>query len=88
MRMKVHQGRDEQGLIDEHIDTTWGPADARLKRAGVSVWSLIGYLEVLGGVSEDARNAFALSPDEMNAALAYYRRNKKYIDARLLLNRD
>jgi uncharacterized protein (DUF433 family) len=87
-RMKVHQGRDEQSLIDEHIDTNWGRADARLRRVGVSVWSLIGYLEVFNGDSAEARNAFALSPDEMNAALAYYRRNKKYIDARLLVNRD
>jgi uncharacterized protein (DUF433 family) len=83
--MKVRP--DEQRLITEHIDTSWGRADARLKRAGVSVWSLIGYLRAFDGDSERVRQAFALSPGEMAAALAYYQQNKAYIEARLLLNR-
>ncbi len=84
--MKVHQEQDEQRLIARYIDTSWGLADARLKRAGVSVWSLIGYLRAFGGDSEQVREAFALSSEELAAALAYYRRNEAYIDARLLLN--
>jgi hypothetical protein len=86
--MKVHQEHDEQRLIAQHIDPSWGRAEARLKRAGVSVWSLIGYLQAYDGDVERTRGAFALSPEEMEAALAYYRRNKKYVDAHLLLNRD
>lgn len=76
----------EQRLIEEHIDTTWGRVDARLKRVGVSVWSLIGYVRAYDGDTEKARRAFELSLEEMKAALAYYRRNKDCIDARLLLN--
>jgi len=86
--MKVHEEQDEQHLIAEHVDTSWGRADARLKRAGVSVWSLIGYLHAFDGDVERTAGAFAPSPEEMEAALAYYERNKPYIDARLLLNSD
>ena len=84
--MKVHEAQDERRLIAEHVDTTWGRADARLKRVGVSVWSLIGYFRAFAGDRERTREAFALTPEELDAALAYYQRNKKYIDARLLLN--
>ncbi len=84
--MKVHREEDEQRLIAKYIDTSWGPADARLKQAGASVWSLIGYLSAFGGDGERVREAFALSPDELAAALAYYRHHEAHIDARLLLN--
>ena len=84
--MKVHQKQDEQRLIAKPIDTSWEQADARLKRAGVSVWSLIGYLRAFGGDNERVREAFALSPQELAAALAYYRHNEASVDARLLLN--
>ena len=84
--MKIHQEQDEQRLIAKPIDTSWEQADARLKRAGVSVWSLIGYLRAFGGDSERVREAFALSPEELAAALAYYRRKEAYINARLLLS--
>ncbi len=77
---------DEQRLIEQHIDTSWGRADARLKRAGVSVWSLVGYLHAFEGDFKRTQRAFELSAEELEAALAYYRRNKQYIDARLLLN--
>ena len=77
---------DEQRLIEQHIDASWGRADARLKRAGVSVWSLIGYLRAFEGDLERTQGAFELSAEELEAALAYYRRNQQYIDARLLLN--
>ncbi len=77
---------DEQRLIEPHIDASWGRADARLKRAGVSVWSLIGYLRAFEGDLERTRDAFELSAEELEATLAYYRRNQPSIDARLLLN--
>jgi hypothetical protein len=50
------------------------------------VWSLIGYLRAFGGDNERVREAFALSPEELVAALAYYRGNEAYVNARLLLN--
>ena len=82
----VYHLPDEQRLIAQHIDTSWSPADARLRRVGVSVWSLIGYLRAFDGDVDQARGAFALSAEEMEVALAYYQGHKKYIDARLLLN--
>ena len=81
---------DEQQLIEQYIDPNWdrygGPADARLK-TGVPVWALIGYLRVVDGALDEAAAAYELSRAEVEAALAYYRRNRKYIDARLLLNK-
>jgi uncharacterized protein (DUF433 family) len=84
--VKGSRNRDEFSLIARYIDTSWGRADARLKRAGVSVWSLIGYLRAYDGDCERVREAFDLSSEEWAAALAYYEQNKAYIEARLLLN--
>lgn len=57
--------QDEERLIAEHVDTSWGQADARLKRVGVSVWSLIGYLSAFEGDFELTRGAFDLTPEEL-----------------------
>lgn len=81
---------DEQRLIERHVDPDHdrfgGRADARLKESGVSIWAIVTYLEVYGGDLEKVAWHFELSQDELDAALAYYRRNKKYVDARVLLN--
>jgi len=60
--MQTHQDQDqdEKRLIAKHFDTRWGRADVRLKRAGVSVWSLVGYLRVFGEDGERVRDAFAI----------------------------
>jgi hypothetical protein len=71
--MKLHREPSDQLLIAEHVNPSWGRADARLKRSGVSVWSLIGYLRAFEGDGDRARNAFNLTPEEMSAAPAYYR---------------
>ena len=81
---------DEQQLIEKHVDLDYdrygGRADARLKHSGVSVWAIVGYLGVYDGDVDEVARIYELSQDEMDAALAYYRRNKKYVDARILLN--
>jgi uncharacterized protein (DUF433 family) len=81
---------DEQQLIEKHIDLNYdrfgGRADARLKESGVSIWAIVGYLDVYDGNASEVARIYDLSPEEMDAALAYYRRHKKYIDARILLN--
>ena len=77
---------DEDRLIAEQIDQSWGIADARLVCTGVSVWALIGYLRATGDDVERARQAHDLTPEAIDAALAYYRRYKELINARLLLN--
>jgi len=87
--MKVHQDQDENSLIDDHIDPNWdqygGRADART-REGVPVWALISYLRLVDGDVDETAAAYGLSLGTIEAARVYYRRNKKHIDARILLN--
>ncbi len=81
---------DEQRLIEKHIDLDYdrygGRADARLRASGVSIWAIVTYLGVYDGDADEVAWHYELTPQEMEAALAYYRQNKKYIDARILLN--
>ena len=81
---------DEQPLIEKHVDLNYnrfgGRADARLKESGVSVWAIVTYLGIYDGDVNEVARIYELSQEEMDAALAYYRRNKKYVDARILLN--
>jgi uncharacterized protein (DUF433 family) len=88
-RAKQQHELDEQRLIEQHIDPNWdrygGRADARTCD-GVPVWALIGHLRLVDGDIDKTATAYELPREEVQAALAYYRRNKKYIDARILLN--
>ncbi|MGH2460398.1 MAG: hypothetical protein ACRDIY_16210 [Chloroflexota bacterium] len=82
---------DDQTLIDAFIDPDTdrypgGQADARLRLSGISVWALIGYLRVVDGNVERAAQDYAVPLEAVQAALAYYRRHRSLIDARLLLN--
>jgi uncharacterized protein (DUF433 family) len=74
-------------LIDRYID--WTPharADARLRKYGVHVWAVIGQLRVANGDGAAVACVYDIPLEAVEAARAYYRRNKKYIDAHLLLN--
>ena len=92
--MAISQDRpylDEQRLIEKHIDLdfdrySFGRADARLKNSGVSVWILVSYINMYDGDVDRVTTEYGLSSEEMDAALAYYRCYKKYVDARILLN--
>ena len=64
-----------------------GRADARTV-SGVPVWALIGHKRAVKADVDELASAYDLPREEVEAALAYYRRNKAYIDARLLLNSD
>lgn len=82
---------DERELIDRYIDPDTdrypgGRADARLREYGVPVWALIGQLQALDGDLDQLAEDYELPREAVDAALAYYRCNKEYIDARLLLN--
>jgi uncharacterized protein (DUF433 family) len=77
-------------LIERHIDASWdrypgGRADARLLDSGVPVWALIGQLEAGGDLDQVAAD-YSLPREAVEAALAYYRRHRALIDARILLN--
>ena len=81
---------DEQRLIERHVDPSFdrygGRADARLKESGASIWAIVTFLDVYEGDREEVAGHFGISREEIDAALAYYRRNKRFVDARITLN--
>ena len=83
--------QNEQDLIEKYIDLDTdrypgGRADARLREYGVPVWALIGQLQAIGNDPDQLATDYELPREAVEAALAYYRRNKQYIDARIALN--
>jgi uncharacterized protein (DUF433 family) len=86
--MKV---QDEEQLISRFVDLDTerypgGRADARLKDSGVAIWAIVAFLHVYDNDVARVADHFTISVDEVEAALAYYRRNRKYVDARAALN--
>lgn len=82
---------DEQQLIEKHIDLDYDRypyrrADAWLRKSGVSIWVIVRNLNAYHGDRDQAARDFDLSQEEIDAALAYYRRHKKYVDARIVLD--
>jgi len=63
-----------------------GAAEARIAEYGVPVWALIGYLKAVGGDVERVVHDYDVSGEVMRAAVAFYRRNRSAIDARLTEN--
>ena len=62
-----------------------GAAEVRLKSYGISVWAIVGYWKATGDVAE-AASGYDVPVEAVEAALAYYNRNREIIDARLDLN--
>lgn len=82
--------REEQ-LIRRYVDPNWdrypsGRADARLRDFGVPVWALVGHLRAVGNDVDRVAADYELPREAVDAALAFYRRHKDLIDARLILN--
>ena len=59
---------------------------ARLRKYGVSVWSIIAHLHAVGGDVAHVAADYGLPCEAVEAALAYYRRHKDLIDARIAAN--
>lgn len=81
--------KNEDLLIAEHVESDssfrpYGVADARLTR-GTPIWTLVKYLSLASGNQDLTAEHYGLHAKEMAAALAYYRRHKKAIDARVAL---
>jgi uncharacterized protein (DUF433 family) len=79
----------DQELIEKYIEPNPhrpGIAEARVVGYGVSVWALVGYLEAVHGDVARVANDYRLPREAVEAALAYYRRHKNLIDARLEAN--
>ncbi len=81
---------EEQRLIDRHIDPDFerygGRADARLRESGASIWAIVEFLDVYNGDRNEIAGHFGISQEEIDAALEYYRRNRRFVDARITLN--
>lgn len=81
---------DEDALIARYIEENPrrpGPGDARLKDYGTAVWALIGYLrDAVDDDVEAAATDYAVPPEAVEAARAYYRRHQPVIDARIAWN--
>ncbi len=79
----------DEALISQYVEMEPrrpSPAEARLRDSGVPIWAVVGhYLAVdrdLYAVAHD----YDISFDEVAAAVAYYRRHRQVIDARLAEN--
>ena len=79
-------------LIATHIEanpTNPGMAEYRLRKEdnGYPVWSIIGDLDPRGANIDQVARDYAISHEAVEAALAFYARNKEAIDARLAASR-
>jgi hypothetical protein len=87
----VNTALSEEELLEVHTAPdpgNGGRAYARVMPSGVPIWALIGALPGVGNEPRAVAQSYAITDEEMEAALAYYRRYREYIDAVLLLNDD
>ncbi len=88
---REEQVRREQTLIERWIEPRNGKpghAESVVAGYGVSVWALVNrWLHADGDVAQ-VMASYDLPEDAMRAVLAYYRRHKAVIDARILLEED
>ncbi len=78
-------------LIERHIEPHPDPVKEgyawyRLKERGVPVYAIIGSMTPTFDNADDVADAFGVSREAVDAAIAYYRRHKAAIDARLAAN--
>ncbi len=80
---------NDDELIKQHIKLNphkpWRE-EVLLKDSGIAVWAVIGSLPAVEDDLDHLAAAFAIPRIEVDAALAYYRRNKCAIDTRLEAN--
>lgn len=75
----------DQQLIDQYIESNPdrpGPAEARIRGYGVSVWALAGYYEAVRYDVDRVARDYYLPREAVEAAIAFYRRYKDIIDSR------
>lgn len=80
---------DEQGLIARWIEQNPhrpGVGEARVIGYCVPVWALVGYRLMVDGDAERVADDYDLPQEAVTAALAYYRRHRAVIDARIAAN--
>jgi uncharacterized protein (DUF433 family) len=82
----AQDGASDEDLIDVWIEPDprkpW-PGDARVRGYFVHVWALIGHQRATNRELEAISHDYGLPAQAVEAALAYYRRHRQSIDARL-----
>jgi uncharacterized protein (DUF433 family) len=64
-----------------------GPAEARLAQYGTHVWAIVSYYRQAVHCDLDrVAHDYDIPREAVEAALAYYRKHRQAIDARILLN--
>jgi hypothetical protein len=77
---------NDDELIAQHIRCIPGhPGDARVIETGVPLWVVIDYDLFVDGDAVSISDSYGLSRDSIDAARAYYRCHRDYIDATRLL---
>ena len=81
--------RPDACLIEQYIESSPsrpGVEEARLREYGVPVWALIGHYQAVGRDPRQVAADYELPLAAVEAALAYYRRHRAAIDARIAAN--
>lgn len=65
-----------------------GPAEAWIGAYGVAVWVLINQLQLDNWKAQQVAEDYKLPLAAIEAAIAYYKRHKDIIDARITLDRS
>jgi uncharacterized protein (DUF433 family) len=76
-------------FIERYIETNPhhpGAADVRLREYCVPVWALVGYWKAAEGDVGRVAADYRLPREAVEAAIAYYERNRTIIDARIAGN--
>jgi hypothetical protein len=80
----------DEELIAQHVYFAPGrttPELARLVEQAVPIWIIIDADRAYDGDTERIAASYAISCEAVEAARAYYRKYREYIDAKILLNR-
>ncbi len=64
-----------------------GLANARLAESGMAIWAFAGALEAAENDAAQIAQDYELSPEQVEAAIAYYQQYKEIIDDRRAANR-
>ncbi len=81
--------QERQDLVTKWIRPhPWrrGVEEARLVEPQISVWALIGYLQMVDGDIRRVAADYRIPAEAVEAALAYYEQHRPEIDARLAAN--
>ena len=80
---------DDEALIRRHIEPNphrSSLAEAWLKDSAIPVWALVGSLPAVDYDLDALADDYGLPREAVDAAMAYYRRHKAVLDARVAAN--